>query len=236
MNRFRLIIGLLLLASVSAEAQGQILPWRGRFERSGPRRTNSSGRYCQNPNCQMCNRLFGLMPGYAYVDGRVTYVGNRTAKPTETPPKMPRFDATPEPIVDIMLVLARLTEDDVLLDPGCGDGRFLIKSVQRYGCKAIGVEIDPKTADLAEKAIKEAGVEKQVLVVRGDATKHQLGIATAVTCYLYPDTIENIVPNVPGARIIVSYQHPIPGRENQKLNLSVDGQEHVIYFWVKEGP
>lgn len=144
------------------------------------------------------------------------------------------FDATPQPIVDVMLILAKLTSDDILLDPGCGDGRFLITSAQRYGCRAIGIEIDPKTADIAEEAVRNAGVDKRVLIIRGDATKHQLGIATVIVCYLYPNTINDVVQNAPGARTIVSYQHPIQGVDNKKLNLSFDGQEHDIYFWSKE--
>lgn len=229
MTRCRFIAVFLLLASVASEANGQLFR---RFERSSPRPTASSGRYCSSPYCAMCNRLFGLMPGYASVNGKITYVGRQTKTTTEIP-KLPAIDSTPQPIVDIMLVLANLTEDDVLLDPGCGDGRFLIKSVQRYGCKAIGVEIDAKTADIAEAAIREAGVGKQVLVVRGDATKHQLGIATAVTLYLYPDTIKAMSPNWPNARIVISYMHPIPGVENRKLNLAIEGQEHTIFFWTK---
>jgi SAM-dependent methyltransferase len=148
--------------------------------------------------------------------------------------------STPQPIVDVMLLIAhqygRLTEDDVLLDPGCGDGRFLIKAVKRFGCKAIGVEIDPKTADLAEAAIKEAGVGKQVLVVRGDATKHQLGIATAVTLYLFPDTIRAVMSKLDkeNVRVVVSHQHPIPGVTNRSMEFSVDGETHTIFFWSRE--
>ncbi len=54
---------------------------------------------------------------------------------------------TPGPAIDQMLDALQLSESDVLADLGCGDGRILIAACQRFGCSAIGVEIDPAKAD-----------------------------------------------------------------------------------------
>lgn len=37
---------------------------------------------------------------------------------------------------------ARLTQEDVLYDLGCGDGRVLREAAARYGCRCVGIEVD----------------------------------------------------------------------------------------------
>lgn len=221
---------LTLLAWLVPSAEGQLL----RRSRPSLQRTSSSGRYCQNPNCQMCNRLFGLMPGYAYVNGRVTYVGRQTRPPAEAgKPDLPAIDATPQAIVDIMLLMARLKPDDVLLDPGCGDGRFVVTAAERYGCRAVGIEIDPETADKAEQSVRQANAGDRVLIIRGDARRIRLDSVTVVVLYMFPKDIEVMRHNWPNARIVLSYLHKIPGVENHTLPLTIDGQEHEIHFWMR---
>jgi hypothetical protein len=42
-----------------------------------------------------------------------------------------------------MLALAQPTPADVLYDLGSGDGRVVHTAAQGYGCRAVGIEIDP---------------------------------------------------------------------------------------------
>ena len=52
-----------------------------------------------------------------------------------------------------ILAAARLDEDSVLWDLGCGDGRVLHEAAARYGCRCVGVEIDaPCLAESARRA------------------------------------------------------------------------------------
>ncbi|MFB0553966.1 MAG: methyltransferase domain-containing protein, partial [Phycisphaerae bacterium] len=53
------------------------------------------------------------------------------------------FIATPQDVVEQMLELAEVKKDDLLYDLGCGDGRILVTAAKRYGCKAVGYDIDP---------------------------------------------------------------------------------------------
>jgi len=230
MRSAHIISALLLLALVYSDASGQLFRRPARTSGATVQRT-SAGRYCNSPFCSMCNRLFGLMPGYAYINGKVTYVG-RQAKPAESKP-VTALDATPQPIVDVMLFVAGVKPDDVLLDPGCGDARFLISAARKYHCIGIGAEINPKMADEAEVNVREAGVSDRVLIVRGDATKHRFDIATVVVVYLFPDTIKAMQPTWPNARVVVSYMHEIPGVESQRLDLTIGGQDHSIFIWRK---
>lgn len=237
MTRVRTIIGLLLLTLVSTEVQGQILGRWGRGRTSRPATRTASGRWCNSGTCEMCALAFGCLPGYAWRGNQVVWVGLQNTKPKPKPdPIKAELAATPQPIVDIMLTLANLKPNDTLLDPGCGDARFLVTAAQRHGCECIGIEIDPKTADAAEANIEAAGVADKVLIIRGDARKIRIDRVTVVVLYLFPDDIKAMRPNWPNARMVVSNSHEIPGVENQRLNLSVEGQEHAVYFWIKEKP
>src|SRR5688572_21839009 len=48
---------------------------------------------------------------------------------------------TDEPVVASMLRLGNVSENDVLYDLGCGDGRIVIAAA-RKGARAVGVDVD----------------------------------------------------------------------------------------------
>src|SRR6476620_5659953 len=60
------------------------------------------------------------------------------------------FIPTPEDVVDRMLTLAKVTQDDVVYDLGCGDGRIPIAAAKKYGAKGIGLDLDPSLVELAK--------------------------------------------------------------------------------------
>jgi hypothetical protein len=53
------------------------------------------------------------------------------------------FVTTPADVVDRMLDLVKPGADELLVDLGSGDGRILIAAARRFGCRAVGYEIDP---------------------------------------------------------------------------------------------
>ncbi len=50
--------------------------------------------------------------------------------------------APPQEVVEKMLELAEVKKGDVLYDLGCGDGRIVVTAVQKYGIRAVGIDID----------------------------------------------------------------------------------------------
>ena len=135
-------------------------------------------RYCDNPNCRMCNRLFGPLPGFA-------------------PAPEPQIDSTPHEVVKIMVAALKLTSKDLMYDLGCGDGRALIEAVRQSGCRASGVEIDPRAAAIAKDNVKRAGFAHRIVVTNSDFTRYNdLTRATAVFMYLNPPLIDKILPRL----------------------------------------
>ena len=123
----------------------------------------------------------------------------------------------PEEVRDAMLSELRLTEDDVLYDIGCGDGRVLIEAYRQYGCRGVGIEIDPQTAEIARRNVARAGVDGRIKIVTRDALSYQYDGATAATVYLFQDTLSKLAPKLAGIARVASYSHEIPGRECRQI-------------------
>lgn len=91
---------------------------------------------------------------------------------------------TPTPVVQAMLELAGVTDADTVMDLGSGDGRIVITAARLYGCRGIGVDLDPKHVEAGRRAAEEAGVAQLVKFVRADLYEVSLSEATVVTLFL----------------------------------------------------
>ncbi len=218
-----LLIALLLLATTPAYGARKWIRSRPSVSRTAPRVANTemAGRICSSASCGMCARLHA-----AYEARHPGWLPESLPDPVIAPDELP-FVSTPRDVVDAMLAAVHPTRKDVLYDLGCGDGRILIAAVRDYGCRAVGIEINPETAELARENVRAAGLEGCIVIQTGDALKFNLDGASIVTMYLYVETIERLVPYITRATRIVSYSHPIPGRVNVKVMV---GHEPV-YVW-----
>src|SRR2546425_193558 len=87
-------------------------------------------------------------------------------KPSRTPDVI--FVPTPQEVVEKMLELAEVKKDDIVYDLGCGDGRIPVTAAKKYGCKAWGVDIDPKCVKESLENVKKYGVQKLVTIEHKD--------------------------------------------------------------------
>ena len=116
-------------------------------------------------------------------------------------------------VIDGMLALANVTKDDVVYDLGSGDGRIAILAAQKYGARAVGIELDPKLVAIAREIAAESGVRDRVTFVEGDLFTADISPATVVTMFLSPTVNARLESKLrselrPGTRI-VSEQFPI---------------------------
>lgn len=156
---------------------------------------------------------------------------------------------TPQNVVDRMLELAQVTKDDLLYDLGCGDGRIVVTAAKRYGCRAVGYDIDPERVKESLQNVQKNNVEHLVTIEQKDIFTLDLSEANVITLYLLPSLNVRLFPQLeklkPGSRI-VSHEFNMRGVKPDKvvkLNSSYDQQEHKIYLWttplkvmVKENP
>ena len=148
------------------------------------------------------------------------------------------FVATPQDVVERMLDAAGVTKDDVVCDLGCGDGRIVVTAAQRYGCRAIGYDLDLLRVREARQNAAEHGVAHLVTVEQKDVLKVDLGDVSVITLYMGTELNARLIPQLrklrPGARI-VSHEFAIgdlrPDRVIRMTSRS-DNRQHTIYLWT----
>jgi precorrin-6B methylase 2 len=149
------------------------------------------------------------------------------------------FVPTPQEVVEKMLDLAKVKKNDIVYDLGCGDGRIVLTAARKFGCKAMGFDIDPKRIKECEANFKKESEDTQKLVTfkKQDIFKQDLSKATVVTLYLLPDLNVKLVPQLkklkPGSRI-VSHAFDMRGyKPDQKVTVKTkDDREYDVYLWT----
>jgi SAM-dependent methyltransferase len=143
------------------------------------------------------------------------------------------FVPTPEEVVEEMLKLASVKATDTVYDLGCGDGRIVIMAAQKFGARAVGVDINPERISEANVNAKKAGVVNKVKFVEGDLFTADIKDATVVTLYLLPSVNQKLKPRLQeqlrsGTRI-VSHSFDM-GDWTPEKTTEVDGRR--LYLWT----
>jgi predicted RNA methylase len=143
---------------------------------------------------------------------------------------------TPQGIVEKMLEAGRVKPGDVVYDLGSGDGRIVITAAQKFGARAVGVELRPDLCRIASERIKALGLDDKVRMVQGSALRVDLGPADVVTMWLLTSSNERMKPKLekdlkPGTRV-VSNQFPIQGWKTiSVVKAKAGSMESSIYVY-----
>lgn len=148
------------------------------------------------------------------------------------------YIATPQDVVDKMLSMADVRQGDLLYDLGCGDGRIAVTAAGKYGCRAVGYDIDPRRVKESRRSVEAGHLEHLVTIEQKDIFAVDLKPADVVAFYLNPVVNRRLIPQLqtlkPGARV-VSHSFPIGDIEPDQIvtmTSEEDGQEHCIYLWT----
>ena len=157
--------------------------------------------------------------------------------------KLP-YVPTPQIVVDEMLKMAGVTAKDFVIDLGSGDGRMIITAARTFKASGLGVDIDGKLVDLANKQAKADGVGDRVRFLQQDMFKADIGSATVVTLYVLPDFMEKLRPKLlselkPGSRIVAHDYYMTGWYPDRQLTLTVpekvaaNGTDKAyLYLWI----
>ena len=143
---------------------------------------------------------------------------------------------TPQVLVEKMLETARVKPGEVVYDLGSGDGRIVITAAQKFGAKAVGVELRADLCRIATERIRAMGLQDRVSMVQGSALHVDLSPADVVTLFLLTSSNELLKPNLekylkPGARV-VSNQFPIKGWKAAETVKGRSGRmDYAIYLY-----
>lgn len=146
------------------------------------------------------------------------------------------FVPTPQPVVDKMLEVAGVTKDDLLYDLGCGNGIIVVTAAKKYGCKAVGYDINPRRIKESRKNVQDNEVGHLAKIEQADIFTLDLSPASVITLYLLPELNVKLIPQLeklkPGSRI-VSHDFDMRGVTPDKVvELNEDGESHTIYLWT----
>ena len=182
------------------------------------------------------NAIVSVLACAAALSGGVLLQQTPARPPSRTPDIF--FAPTWEPVAYDMLTLAGVTRDDVVYDLGSGDGRLVILAAQKYGCRGVGIEIDPRLVDVSRQVARDAQVTDKVTFLEGDLFTADISQATVVLLYLSPSVNSALEPKLrrelrPGTRI-VSHQFRI-GRwpPDRVVRAQDDGTD--LFLWTVPG-
>jgi hypothetical protein len=140
--------------------------------------------------------------------------------------------STPES-VERLLTLAGLRDDDVVVDLGSGDGLIPISAAKKNPkLRGRGVEIDLELVTKSNARAAEEGVGDRVRFVHQNAFDADLGDATVITMWLFPELMRLLRPVIlerarPGTRVLTSTWDLGSWPADQTNN-----EGSPIYLWI----
>lgn len=167
----------------------------------------------------------------------ITLVFLSTSGAQQKKPEVP-FVPTPDEVVLEMLTIAHVAEDDILYDLGCGDGRIVITAAKKFGCRGVGIDINPERIKESRENAAKADVSGKVEFIQMDLFEANISEATVVTLYLLSKVNLELLPKLfrelsPGTRV-VSHQFDM-GRWEPDASSSVRTENHkntdIPYLW-----
>jgi hypothetical protein len=148
------------------------------------------------------------------------------------------FVPTADEVIEKMFELGQVTKKDILFDLGCGDNRICFMAAKKFGCKGVGVEINPvrirEAMDMAEKYAVGLLVETR----HGDALNvKDLGDATVVVMYMFPEFMNLWEPIAkaklrPGTRILSHDYRFSKWEPDLSVTVKSATREHKVYMWT----
>ena len=150
------------------------------------------------------------------------------------------YKATPTAHVATILAELGLDENDVLIDVGSGDGRFVIEAAKN-GSIGIGIEINESLVNTARDNAAANSVADRTTFIHADATTvpEIFRNAAAVTMWLTQHGLEVITPQLreilPPGTLVASHTWPLPDWRPERVHLTTD-QDETWQFFVYRTP
>jgi SAM-dependent methyltransferase len=169
-------------------------------------------------------------------------------------PEVP-YVPTPDNVVLEMLKMAQVDKDDLVYDLGCGDGRIVIAAVSKFGCRGVGIDIDPERIKESNENAKKAGISDRVQFMQMDLFDADISKATVVTLYLLSEVNLRLRPKLlrelsPGTRVVSHAfsmgewkpeatssvkldEYMDPYIQDYRDPFTLDFWDfHTVYFWI----
>jgi tRNA G37 N-methylase Trm5 len=109
---------------------------------------------------------------------------------------------------------------------------MLILAAQKYGCRAVGFEIDPQMVRTARENVERNQVGKLVEIVQADIFTVDLSKADVFPLYLLPEMNRRLLPQFEkvkkGSRI-VCHNYDLDGIEAEKTATVISNEDNASH-------
>ena len=147
------------------------------------------------------------------------------------------YVATPQAAIDLILTQLRLSQEDFLIDLGCGVGTINICAATRFQTAGLGVDIDRDLVDQARQSSVAAGVDSLVSWEVKDVLDTDLGQATAVVSFLVPRHLKllktRLVQFLDQGGRLACYHYPLHGVQPANVLQLKEGMDKKIFIYRK---
>ena len=147
------------------------------------------------------------------------------------------YEGTPYSVLPAMIELARITGDDVVYEPGCGDARVLIAAMRAGARRGLGVDIDPDLAEVSYAAVRSAGLQDKVEIRWGNALAVDMSNTTVV--FLFMGEPFNLImrpllwKQLPlGARVVSNDFAMGEWKPDRTVRVETPGRTYTLYLWT----
>jgi hypothetical protein len=147
------------------------------------------------------------------------------------------YEGTPYSVIPHVIELARIGNDDVVYEPGCGDARVLIAAMKAGARAGLGVDIDPDLAEVAYAAVRSAVLQDKVEIRWGNALAVDMSNATVV--FLFMGEAFNLVmrpllwKQLPlGARVVSNDFAMGDWKPDRTVRIDTPGRTYTLYLWT----
>ncbi len=144
------------------------------------------------------------------------------------------FVPTSKQKIEKVLDLVPMAPGALVIDLGCGDGRFLLAAERRYDVEAVGYDINLTAYLLARLNILYHRARARVYLK--NFRKVDLGQADYIFCYLFPDVLRGLKrkfdAELKAGCVVVSCDYLIEEwREPEVVSYPVNNKEEKIYIY-----
>ena len=125
----------------------------------------------------------------------VTMLAVLAEAPTRSQERFSFFAASSPESVERMLTLAKLQDDDVVVDLGSGNGLIPLTAARmNRRLRGHGVEINPQLVEESNQRARSEGLADRVRFEHRNAFDVDLRDATVVTMWLFPELMRLLRP------------------------------------------
>lgn len=146
------------------------------------------------------------------------------------------FIPTEPEMIQEVFALVNITSSDVIYDLGCGDGRVAISAALEFGCRAVGIDIDPQRVKEAQENALQAKVSNLVEFRLDDLFTCNFSEATVVFLYLLPHLNLRLKPQLlqqlkPNSRIVSRDFDMGDWLPEKSIMIATAEEECMLYLW-----